>query len=66
MGFGIYMIGILGKLYLCGFKAVVATEWLITHHCLLSVLDGLDFMFGEKHRNRGAIKCLDTLIGLGF
>ena len=29
---------------------------------LLSILDGLDFMFGEKHWNRGAIECLDTLI----
>ena len=46
---------------LCGFVAV-ATEWLTTHHCLLSILDGLDFMFGEKHWNRGAIKCLDTLM----
>ena len=27
---------------------------------LLSILDGLDFMFGEKLWNRGAIKCLDT------
>ena len=25
-------------------------------------LDGLDFMFGEKHGNRGAIKCLDILM----
>ena len=33
---------------------------------LLSVLDGLDFMFGEKHCNRGAIKCLYTLMDLGF
>ena len=24
--------------------------------------DGLDFMFGEKHGNRGAVKCLDTLM----
>ena len=24
--------------------------------------DGLDFMFGEKHWNRGANKCLDTLM----
>ena len=31
-------------------------------YCLLSILDGLDFMFGEKHWNRGAIKCLDILI----
>ena len=29
---------------------------------LLSILDGLDFMFGEKHRNRGAIGCLDILM----
>ena len=29
---------------------------------LLSILDGLDFMFGEKHWNRGAVKCLDTLM----
>ena len=50
------MIGIL-----CGFVAI-ATEWLITHHCLLSILDGLDFMFGEKHWNRGAVKCLDSLM----
>ena len=50
------MIGIL-----CGFVAV-ATEWLITHHCLLSILDGLGSMFGEKRWNRGAIKCLDTLM----
>ena len=42
---------------MCGFVAV-ATEWLITHHCLLSILDGLDFMFGEKHWKRGAVKCL--------
>ena len=34
----------------------------MTHHCLLSILDGLDFMFGEKHWNRGAIKYLDTLM----
>ena len=47
---------------MCGFVAV-ATEWLITHHCLLSILDGLDFMFGEKHWSRGAVKCLDTLMG---
>ena len=46
---------------MCGFVAG-ATEWLITHHCLLSTLDGLDFMFGEKHCNRGAIKCLDILM----
>ena len=46
---------------MCGFVAV-ATEWLITHHCLLSILDGSDFMFGEKHWNSWAIKCLDTLI----
>ena len=39
-----------------------ATEWLITHHCLLSILDGLDFMFKEKYWNRGAIKCLDILM----
>ena len=39
---------------LCGFVAI-ATEWLITHHCLLSILDGLDFMFGEKHKNRGLL-----------
>ena len=38
---------------MCGFVAV-ATEWLITHHCLLSILDGLDFVFGEKYWNRGA------------
>ena len=44
---------------MCGFVAV-ATEWLITHHCLLSILDELDFMFGEKHWNRGAVKYLDT------
>ena len=44
-----------------GFVAV-ATEWLITHHCMLSILGGLDFMFGEKHWNRGAINCLDTLM----
>ena len=31
---------------LCGFVAVT-TEWLMTHHCLLSILDGLDFMFGK-------------------
>ena len=31
---------------LCGFVAV-AMEWLITHHCLMSILDGLDFMFGK-------------------
>ena len=37
-------------------------EWLTTHHCLLSILDGLDFMFEEKHWNRGAIKYLDTLM----
>ena len=29
---------------------------------LLSILDGLDFMFGDKHWNRGAIKCLDILM----
>ena len=29
---------------------------------LLTILDGLVFMFGEKHWNRGAIKCLDTSI----
>ena len=46
---------------MCGFVAV-ATGWLITHHCLLSFLDGLDFMFGEKHWNRGAIKYLGTLM----
>ena len=46
---------------MCGF-VVVATEWLITHHCSLSILDGLDFMFGEKHWNRGAVKCLNTLM----
>ena len=40
----------------------VATERLITHHCLLSILDGLYFMFGEKHWTRGAIKCLDILM----
>ena len=50
------MIGIL-----CGFVAV-ATEWLITHHCFFSILDGLDFVFGEKHWNRGAIEYLDTLM----
>ena len=50
---------------LCGFVAV-ATEWLITYYCLLSILDGLDFMFGEKHLNSGAIKCPDTLMDLGF
>ena len=44
---------------MCGFVAV-ATEWLITHHCVLSILDGLFFMFGEKHWNRGAVKYLDT------
>ena len=27
-----------------------------------SILDGLDFMFGEKHWNRGAIKCLDIFM----
>ena len=32
----------------------------ITHHCFLSIFDGLDFMFGEKHWNRGAIKYLNT------
>ena len=37
---------------MCGFGAV-ATKWLITHHCLLSILDGLDYMFGEKHWNGG-------------
>ena len=31
---------------LCGFVAVAA-EWLITHHCLLSILDGLGFVFGK-------------------
>ena len=31
------------------------------HYCLLGILDGLDFMFGEKHWNRGAIECLDFL-----
>ena len=31
-------------------------------YCLLSILDGLDFMFGKKHWNRGAIKYLDTLM----
>ena len=31
---------------MCGFVAV-ATEWLITHRCLLSILDGLYFMFGK-------------------
>ena len=46
---------------MCGFVAG-ATEWLITHHCLLSILDGLDFMFGEKDWNRGAIKCPDILM----
>ena len=46
---------------MCGFVAV-AREWLITHHCLLSILDGLDFMFGKKHWNREAVKCLDTLL----
>ena len=46
---------------MCGFIAV-ATERLITHHCLLSILDGLDFMCGEKHWNRGAIKCLHILM----
>ena len=46
---------------MCGFVAV-ATELLITHHCLLSILDGLDFMFGEKHWKRGAVKCPDTLM----
>ena len=46
---------------MCGFVAG-ATEWLITHHCLLGILDGLDLMFGEKHWNRGAIKCLDILM----
>ena len=29
---------------------------------LLSILDGLDFMFGEQNWNRGAVKCLDTLM----
>ena len=29
---------------------------------LLSILDGLDFMFEEKHWNRGGIKCLDILM----
>ena len=37
-------------------------ERLITHYCLLSILDGLDFMFGEKYWNRGAIKCLDIFM----
>ena len=46
---------------LCGFVAA-ATERLITHHCLLRILDGLDFMFGETHRNRRAIKYLDILM----
>ena len=46
---------------MCGFVAV-ATEWRITHHCLWSILYGLDFMLGEKHWNRGAVKCLDTLM----
>ena len=46
---------------MCGFVAV-ATEWLIRHRCLLSILDGLDFMFREKHWNRGAVKCVDTLM----
>ena len=46
---------------LCGFVAS-ATERLITRHCLLSILDGLDFVFGEKHWNREAIKCLDILM----
>ena len=45
---------------MCGFVAV-ATEWLIAS-LLLSILNGLDFMFGERHRNRGAIKCLDILM----
>ena len=40
----------------------VAVEWQITHYCLLSILDGLVFMFEEKHWNRGAIKYLDTLM----
>ena len=36
------------------------------YHCLLSILDGLYFMLGEKHWNRGAIKCLDILTeGMG-
>ena len=47
--------------YFVGFGAV-ATEWLITHHCFLSILEGFGFMFGEKHWNRGAVKCLDTLM----
>ena len=34
----------------------------MTHHRLLSILDGLDFMFGEKHWNRGAIECLDIFM----
>ena len=34
----------------------------MTHHCLLSILDGLDSMFGEKPWNRGAIKYLDILM----
>ena len=37
-------------------------EWLITHHCLLSILDESDFMFGEKYWNRGAVKRLDILM----
>ena len=37
---------------LCGFVAV-ATEWLITHHCLLSILDGFDFMFGKMFQQGG-------------
>ena len=46
---------------MCGL-VVDATEWLIAHHCLLSILDELGFMFGEKHWNRAAVKCLDTLM----
>ena len=34
----------------------------MTHYYVLSILDGLDFMFGGRHWNRGAIKCLDTLM----
>ena len=34
----------------------------MTHYCLLSILDGLSFMFGEKHWNMGTIKCLDILM----
>ena len=32
------------------------------HHCLLNTLDELDFIFGEKHWNRGAFNCLDILM----